>query len=116
LDKVGFLSAISNEKLYEAVKKNLDAVQVLSEELNDLNEQDIEDGEGQSLGVISEDMRRELVSKFYYAGGSCRCMFQYSTQDVINSLDDALKSAENKEFLVKSCTGEYHSELIVSMA
>jgi hypothetical protein len=110
--KSEFLSAISNQKLYEAVKKNLDTVQMLSEELNDVNEQDIDDVQGQNLDAISEVMRQELVSKFYYAGGSCRYMFQYSTQDVINSLKDALNSVENKDFLVKSCTEEYHSDEI----
>ena len=56
------------------------------------------------LGSVQRDSKRELVlSKFYYAGGSARFMFEFTTDNVIEDLDDSIAEVPNA---LKLATGE----------
>jgi len=73
-----YLDAIQNDALFQSIRGNLDS--------------------SGAPGVASakDDSRVELVqSKFYFAGGSARFMFEYSTGRVIDELDDSIAATSN---------------------
>ncbi|OWY97127.1 Crinkler (CRN), partial [Phytophthora megakarya] len=49
--------------------------------------------------------------KFYYAGGSCRYMFEYSTAKVKKVVKSAMNSVWNKTVLIKYCNSIFHPDL-----
>jgi len=93
--KEEYLSAIANETFYQKVKGNLDAHEMLLSEMMDVHEVDGED-KGDRNTNLSEEKEQALIWKFYYAGGSCRYMFQFTTDFVIEQLGKALKSVKMK--------------------
>ena len=52
-----------------------------------------------TFGMITDKtaMLKEVESKFYYAGGSCRFMFHYSTDDVKCEINKAVNSVKKKD-------------------
>jgi len=92
-----YLLAIKDDVFYQSVEKNLDAEQVL-----------LGDGEAGSVAVAKEK-EQALISKFYYAGGSCRYMFQYPTKCLIEEFATALESVANKKDLIELSSGMHHS-------
>jgi len=84
-----YLAAIEDNAFYQTVKKNLDAQHVLLSKMLQV-EEGVADNEDNSLS-IAEEKKQALVSKYYFAGGSCHFMFQYPTNDVIEDLQKALK-------------------------
>ncbi|KAG2849762.1 hypothetical protein PC112_g51 [Phytophthora cactorum] len=68
-----YLAAIADQVFYSKVMDFFDATNAF--EVNDEGGDDVE---------LSDDDTKKLALalKFYYAGGSCRFMFQYPTEDV----------------------------------
>jgi hypothetical protein len=97
-----YIKAIADSAFYEKIAPKLDTTSDW-----EVNDDDDDDDEGQ---LNNEDKKmRAFQRKFYYAGGSCRFMFQYFTSQVIAKLRKAVNSAANKADLVRSCTGVFHS-------
>jgi hypothetical protein len=128
-----YLDAVSNDTFYKAVKTNLDSLPILADKLKDVvNEEgnaivdalqvpseelkkNVNEEDNAHVNVpngVTENIRRALMAKFFFAGGSCRFMFQYSTKSVIERLLESVKWAKNKQDLLKYCTGEYHADEI----
>jgi len=111
--KEEYLSAMANDAFYQSVKVNLDAQQVLLSEMLEVHEEDESDDEDESVSV-TEKKEQALISKFYYAGGSCRFMFQYPTKRVMEELVKSLNSVPDKQVLISYPYGKYlqHSDEI----
>ena len=89
-----YLSAVSNETFFNSVKDILDST--------------IHIQEFDSTVIEKEKIasRNDLVtSKHYFAGGSCRFMFQYSTEVVIKELHECTRSAKDLYAYVDSNMG-----------
>ncbi|KAF4128640.1 hypothetical protein GN958_ATG22199 [Phytophthora infestans] len=101
--KEEYVAAIRNEKFFATVRDKFDFTDVY--EVNDESEDD---------GPLSEEDQKAqaLDWKFYFAGGSCRYMFQYTTKWLKDTVDEAIASVLNKADLVKYCSGNYHHETI----
>ncbi|GLD98756.1 hypothetical protein PINS_up007474 [Pythium insidiosum] len=98
-----YIAATADPVFYDKIKSKLDTTS--SNEVNGdvgLNaSESVEDKKEYALGL-----------KYYYAGGSCRFVFQYPTRDVVTILEDGVESVENKSELVKCCGGQYHTDAI----
>jgi Crinkler effector protein N-terminal domain len=66
--------------------------------------------ETQSAG--SDDLATKIDLKYYYAGGSCRFMFQFTTDKVKRTLHSGIESAQNKNELIAYCSGNFHKDEI----
>ncbi|KAG2762203.1 hypothetical protein PC129_g18027 [Phytophthora cactorum] len=89
-----YLAAIADQAFYDKIVSTLDATSA-----TEVNEDD-----GFEAEWSEEDKKKHAVDlKFYYAGGSCRFMFQYLTNEVMESLKTAVESVANKSDLVKYC-------------
>ena len=96
-----YLSAVSNETFFNSVKDILDST--------------IHIQEFDSTVIEKEKIasRNDLVtSKHYFAGGSCRFMFQYSTEVVIKELHECTCSANDLRAYVESKIGISSSDVI----
>ncbi|KAG9397891.1 hypothetical protein AC1031_022071 [Aphanomyces cochlioides] len=94
-----YRTAVQDQEFLNSVKVNLEATPP-----SDVIE------ETSSTG---DDYLDDMIDlKFYYAGGSCRYMFQLSTDEVILRIEEAVESAPNKADLVKYCVGKYHKDEI----
>ncbi|KAL5515227.1 hypothetical protein EMCRGX_G000363 [Ephydatia muelleri] len=96
-----YLSAVSNETFFNSVKDILDST--------------IHIQEFDSTVIEKEKIasRNDLVtSKHYFAGGSCRFMFQYSTEVVIKELHECTRSAKDLYAYVDSNMGISSSDVI----
>ncbi|KAH9084554.1 hypothetical protein Ae201684P_001796 [Aphanomyces euteiches] len=71
-----YLNAINDDEVFEMVSQNLDAPAVLTKK---------------------KTMTRAVMveSKYYYAGGSCRYMFQFNTETVATKLSDAVDALDD---------------------
>ncbi|KAG3120156.1 hypothetical protein PI124_g1083 [Phytophthora idaei] len=98
-----YLAAIANQVFYSKVMDFFVATNAF--EVNDEGGDDVE---------LSDDDTKKLALalKFYYAGGSCRFMFQYPTEGVKTILERAVHSAASKTDLVKYCNGAWHTDSI----
>ncbi|KAG6617027.1 putative crinkler (CRN) family protein [Phytophthora cinnamomi] len=95
--------AIADQAFYDKIVSKLDATSA-----TEVNEDDGFEGERSE-----EDKKKRAVDlKFYYAGGSCRFMFQYHANQVVDSLKTALESVANKSDLVKYCGGSLHTDAV----
>ncbi|ETK77488.1 hypothetical protein L915_16255 [Phytophthora nicotianae] len=94
-----YLAAITNQEFYEKIASKLDTTSSL-----DLNESDSDD-------ELDEDEKKKhaVQLKFYYAGGSCRFLFQYTTNEVKRMLE---KGRNPLMDLVKHCDGTTHNGMI----
>jgi hypothetical protein len=99
-----YLLAIQDDTFYKSVKQKLDAEKVSLPELLEVHEEPIKDNVDSNV--------QSVIFKYYYAGGSCRFMFQYSTEEVIEKLKNAIDSVDNKQELIKFTSGKYHSNQI----
>ena len=96
-----YLSAVSNETFFNSVKDILDST-IHVQEFN-------------STVIEKEKIasRNDLVtSKHYFAGGSCRFMFQYSTEVVIKELHECMRSAKDLHAYVDSNMSIYSSDVV----
>ncbi|KAG1713088.1 hypothetical protein DVH05_000816 [Phytophthora capsici] len=100
-----YLAAIADQAFYDKIKSKLDATSA-----TDVNEDD----DFEEDWSEEEKKRHAFDLKFYYAGGSCRFMFQYSTNEVMESLNTAVGSA-SKFVLVNYCGGNWHTDAINSL-
>ncbi|EGZ26164.1 hypothetical protein PHYSODRAFT_297526 [Phytophthora sojae] len=73
------------------------------------NEVNAEDGCGEEGHNDEEKRNHALKLKFYYAGGSCRFMFQFTATKVKEILHMALVSTKKLD-LSRYCCGFYHSD------
>ncbi|KAG6977682.1 hypothetical protein JG688_00000154, partial [Phytophthora aleatoria] len=98
-----YLAAIADQVFYSEVMDFFVATNAF--EVNDEGGDDVE---------LSDDDTKKLALalKFYYAGGSCRFMFQYPTEGVKTILERAVHSAASKADLVKYCNGAWHTDSI----
>ncbi|CAK5056313.1 unnamed protein product, partial [Aphanomyces euteiches] len=94
-----YRAAVQDEEFLNSVKVYLDATPP-----SDMNEETTLTG--------AEYLNDVMDKKFYYAGGSCRYMFQLSTGEVISRIEEAIQAAPNKADLVKYCVGMYHKDEI----
>ncbi|EEY58000.1 crinkler (CRN) family protein, putative [Phytophthora infestans T30-4] len=98
-----YLAAIADPTFYDKIASKLDATSP-----NEVNEDD-----GFEAEWSEEDKKQYALDlKFYYAGGSCRFMFQYPTIEVMGCLKTGVQSAANKSDLVKYCGGNLHADAI----
>ncbi|KAG6574335.1 putative crinkler (CRN) family protein [Phytophthora cinnamomi] len=98
-----YFAAIADQAFYNKIVSKLDATSA-----TEVNEDDGFEGERSE-----EEKKKHAVDlKFYYAGGSCRFMFQYLTNQVMDSLKTALESVANKFDLVKYCGGSLHTDAV----
>ncbi|GMF33903.1 unnamed protein product [Phytophthora lilii] len=98
-----YLAAIADQTFYDKIMSKLDATSP-----NEVNE----DG-GVEAKQSEEDRKTHALNlKFYYAGGSCWFMFQYSTDKVVRILNAAVLSARDKPDLVMFCFGNFHTDSI----
>ncbi|TMW58961.1 hypothetical protein Poli38472_007106 [Pythium oligandrum] len=95
-------AAVADAAFYEQVVSKLDAT--TANEVND----DSDDEEGGE----AEKKKDALDRKFYYAGGSCRFMFQRTTDQVKQRLQRAMESTTNKTDLIQYCSGNWHHDTI----
>ncbi|KAF4127097.1 hypothetical protein GN958_ATG23744 [Phytophthora infestans] len=101
--KDNYLAAIADQTFYDKIASKLDATSP-----NAVNEDD-----GFEAEWSEEDKKHYALDlKFYYAGGSCRFMFQYPTIEVMDCLKTGVQSAANKSDLVKYCGGYWHTDPI----
>ncbi|KAL3672631.1 hypothetical protein V7S43_001926 [Phytophthora oleae] len=98
-----YLEAIENEAFYKTVEAKFDATSV--SEVSDEGNKEEELCEG-------DKKKRACQLKFYYAGGSCRFMFQFTTEEVKGILIEGVESALNKTELVTYCGGAFHTAAI----
>ncbi|KAG9397903.1 hypothetical protein AC1031_022074 [Aphanomyces cochlioides] len=94
-----YRTAVKDQEFFNSVKVNLEATPP-----SDVNEETSLTGDDYLDGMIDK--------KFYYAGGSCRYMFQLSTDEVKLRIEEAVESTPNKADLVKYCVGMYHKNEI----
>ncbi|OQS02235.1 crinkler (CRN) family protein [Thraustotheca clavata] len=99
--KEDYIAAVADQTFYENIELNLDATST-----SEVNEDDIFVGKEEDKKMYALDL------KYYYAGGSCRFMFQYPTKKVKHLLKLGLKCAKNKSKLVAYCGGEFHIDAI----
>ncbi|GLE03037.1 hypothetical protein PINS_up011916 [Pythium insidiosum] len=98
-----YVAAIADQTFYGKIVSELDAT----------NPNEVNDDDDSEAGWSEEDKKKHALSlKFYYAGGSCRFMFQYRTDEVIEILDLGVESAATKSDLVKYCRGQFHIDAI----
>ncbi|KAH9183716.1 hypothetical protein AeNC1_014309 [Aphanomyces euteiches] len=89
-----YREAVSNPEFFNLVKDNLDAT--LPSDVNDPTD------------LTSKDYLDDMVDlKFYYAGGSCRYMFDYQTQEVKLELRTGIISAMGKPRLIEDGYNEH---------
>ena len=63
--------------------------------------------------TVAPKSREDLVtSKYHFAGGSCRFMFQYSTEVVISQLNRCVDSATDLQAYLENNVGDCSSEVI----
>ncbi|KAH9140830.1 hypothetical protein AeRB84_014959 [Aphanomyces euteiches] len=94
-----YREAVNNPEFFNLVKDNLDAK--LPSDVNDPTD------------LTTKDHLDDMVDlKFYYAGGSCRHMFDYQTQEVKLELRTGIKSAMSKPRLIEDGVGEYNEHQI----
>ncbi|EKX43549.1 hypothetical protein GUITHDRAFT_110355 [Guillardia theta CCMP2712] len=76
---------------------------------------------GTSLGKRKQTRRREteeerrtreVESKYRVAGGSCRLMFEYTTEEAIESLRDAMSDVDDFPSLMEFSTGEQSKRFV----
>ncbi|KAE8956095.1 hypothetical protein PF011_g31590, partial [Phytophthora fragariae] len=91
--------AIANPVLYDKIAAKLDATCI-----SDVNDED----DGQDKLSETEKKNRALEYKYYYAGGSGRFMFQYTTGNVIEALKYAVDEAEYMGNLAMCSFGNFH--------
>ncbi|CAK4107821.1 unnamed protein product [Aphanomyces euteiches] len=84
---------------YDSVKDKLDATSP-----SEVNE------ETQLANL--EDLEAKIDWKYYYAGGSCRFMFEFTTDKVKTVLEDGVECTRNKNDLIAYCGGKYHTDEI----
>ncbi|EGZ26159.1 hypothetical protein PHYSODRAFT_297522 [Phytophthora sojae] len=97
--------AIADDTFYATVADKLDASSIAYE----VNAGDDSDKEEEN----EQEKRNAAVKlKFYYAGGSCRLMFQCTTDAVKSALEAAARSTRNKMDLVNYCRSTIHSDKI----
>ena len=87
-----YLSAVSNETFFNSVKNILDSTIHIQEKITSRNDL--------------------VTSKHYFAGGSCRFMFQYSTEVVIKELHKCMRSAKDLHAYVEGKMGISSSDVI----
>jgi hypothetical protein len=66
-----------------------------------MSRSEVNDDDGSVEESSEKDNKQNALGlKFYYAGGSCRFMFQYPTKQERRNLKAAVESAANKPDLV----------------
>ncbi|KAE9269804.1 hypothetical protein PR003_g31035, partial [Phytophthora rubi] len=98
-----YLAAIADQAFCDKIVSKLDATSAF--EVN-------EDGDFEAEWSEEDKKKHAVDLKFYYAGGSCRFMFQYPTNRVVKILETAVESVNNKSDLVKYCGGSLHTDAI----
>ncbi|CAK4616803.1 unnamed protein product [Aphanomyces euteiches] len=91
--------ALLGGSFYDSVKDKLDATSP-----SEVNE------EIQLANL--EDLEAKIDWKYYYAGGSCRFMFEFTTDKVKTVLEDGVECTPNKNDLIAYCGGKYHTDEI----
>ncbi|KAE9121029.1 hypothetical protein PF010_g7268 [Phytophthora fragariae] len=105
-----YLEAIADDAFYASVADKLDATYEHNEvNVDDDSDEDAEDG---SADDQESEKCRALALKGYYAGGSCRFMFQYTTDEVKSTLETAVHSTRNKVNMIDYCRSVFHSDTI----
>lgn len=100
-----YLAAIADQVFYNKIKPKLDATS--HPEGNDDDDQDQDHEEG---GWSDQDNKYHAFAlKIFYAGGSCRFMFQYPTVKGVKALKYGVVSTWNKTDLVHFCYGAVFS-------
>ncbi|KAG6961679.1 hypothetical protein JG688_00008955 [Phytophthora aleatoria] len=97
-----YLAVVTNQKNYDKVTSKF-----TGSSSYDVNDSDSSDEE------LSEDEKKKHVVqlKFHYAGGLCRFMFQYTTEEVKRVLEKGAEFVDNTD-LVKYCDGTSHIGVI----
>jgi hypothetical protein len=95
-------AAVADATFYEQVASALDATSA-----NEVNVDGAEEDWSEA-----EKKKHALDLKFHYAGGSCRFMFQRTTDQVKQRLEKAVKNARSKANLVTYCSGDFHDDTI----
>ncbi|KAG3091138.1 hypothetical protein PI124_g5913 [Phytophthora idaei] len=90
-----YLAVVTNENFYDKVTSKF-----TGSSSYDVNDSDSSDEE------LSEDEKKKHVVqlKVHYAGGLCRFMFQYTTEEVKRVLEKGAEFVDNTD-LVKYCDG-----------
>ncbi|KAG3098158.1 hypothetical protein PI124_g15462 [Phytophthora idaei] len=83
-----YIAAITSQEFYEKVALKFDATSSTG-----VNE-DEDEAEEELTGDAAK--KHVVYLKFYYAGGSCRFMFQYSTAAVKRTLENGVECVGNK--------------------
>jgi hypothetical protein len=82
-----YIAAIAVEGLWEKVKDVMDS--------------------SVAAGVETETTNEDLLmSKYHFAGGSCRFMFQNSTKEVIHSINEAISKTPNLRDVAETNVGD----------
>jgi hypothetical protein len=86
-----YKTAIQNDDFFDSIKNNLDSI----------------------INTKEKPSKEELIeSKFYYAGGSSRYMFTFSTNSVIEKLNSAITSCHDIMGYVQNYIGEGSENVI----
>ncbi|EGZ17753.1 hypothetical protein PHYSODRAFT_300720 [Phytophthora sojae] len=102
--KQEYVEAIADPDFYDTVAAKFDATSTC----------DVNEADDDSDGELSEAEKkyRALGLKFYYAGGSCRFMFQYRTQVAIQTLTATVDRTLIKDKLFTYCSCAYEDSPI----
>ena len=60
----------------------------------------------QNIDACNDSIKNMVIAKFQFAGGSSRFMFQLNTMDVINQLQNSIKSIDNVTKYLKLSFGD----------
>jgi len=99
-----YVDAVKDEAFYDQVAPKLDTK--LDSQVNG-------DGENDENTLSQQDQKLRLLRlKFYYAGGSCRFMFQYPTDLVKAVVEESVLDVDDKVDLVRSCSRSEKEETL----
>ncbi|GLD94771.1 hypothetical protein PINS_up003395 [Pythium insidiosum] len=99
-----YVAAVANPTFYDKIASKLD--QTSRSEVSQHGTTDVELDE-------EEKKTRAVELKFYYAGGSCRYMFEYAMDEVATGMVTAIDAVMNPFDLIYYCTRSgHHNEAI----
>ncbi|KAI3657466.1 hypothetical protein MP638_002729 [Amoeboaphelidium occidentale] len=104
-----YIEAVQHEDFFNNVRDKLDAG-FDAEETSDAT---ASLAQGSSSAIVSIDRRRALIeSKFYYAGGSCRYMFDFDTATVMEKLSTAIEKVDDIVPYIKRSIGPQSNHIV----
>ena len=107
-------AAVADAALYAQVVSKLDASSVVSA-VHDDGDEDEQEEEEETSEAEKKKKKLALARKFYYAGGSCRFMFQRTTEQVKQTLQRAIGNISNPADLIVYCCGVWQHDAIKAL-